>query len=113
MSSINFQTLNERKEELDEFFAELVQTYLDDAKTLIDDVLKAVGAADAAALSESAHALKSSSGYMGADKVVELSASLETMGRDKNLSDAQKVCEELVTELADACQVLEQQKQPA
>ncbi len=107
------QTLNERKEELDEFFAELVQTYLDDAKKLIADVASAVDAVDANAVRESAHALKSSSGYMGADKVVELSARLETMGREGNLAEASALCAELTQELADACQVLETQMQPA
>jgi len=113
MTAINAKILNERREELDEFFGELLQTYLSDAQELMAGVTKAVEAKDPAALRESAHALKSSSGYMGADRVVELAAELEERGRDNNVADVDEMAAELALELEKACTELKAELAPA
>jgi len=113
MSAINLETLAERKEELDEFFDELIDTYLDDVRNLIQRVKTAVENDDATELREAAHAIKSSSGFMGAEKVVVLSAELEAAGRSGTAAAVSSDAKELQEELIRACAELEQQKTPA
>jgi len=113
MSAINHETLNERKEELEEFFGELIDTYLTDARSLIERVMAAVESDDASELHEAAHAIKSSSGFMGADKVVVLAAELEAAGRSGAAAGVADDARELQEELVRACAELEQEKAPA
>lgn len=82
MQTINTSVLNERREELDEFFPELLETYLTDTVGLVQRIVDAIDTNDSKELREGAHALKSSSGYMGAEKVVDLSAKIEARARN-------------------------------
>ena len=109
MTAINAKTLNERREELDEFFGELLQTYLSDAQELMAGVTKAVEAKDPAALRESAHALKSSSGYMGADQVVSLAAQMESAAVNGGAAEEADNAEALRTAVDAAVEELSQQ----
>lgn len=78
MSVIDPTVISERKEEMEEAFGELVETFIEDAQSALVAIEQAVDADSALDLRQHTHALKSSSGYMGADKVVSLAAQMES-----------------------------------
>ncbi len=66
----------------DDFFAEVAVLYLDDAPVRMAEIREAAARNDADAVASAAHALKSSSGNVGAAAVRQLCAELETAGRE-------------------------------
>jgi two-component system sensor histidine kinase/response regulator len=64
----------------DDFFTEIAVLYLDDAPLRMAEIREAAARNDAAAVASAAHALKSSSGNVGAEAVRQLCAELETAG---------------------------------
>lgn len=85
---------------------ELIGIYIDDAPRRIAAIRDAVKRGDAPGLAESAHALRSSSGNVGAKRVVELCASLEAIGRSGGTAGAPELVEELMVEYARAVRAL-------
>jgi HPt (histidine-containing phosphotransfer) domain-containing protein len=65
---------------------------------LQDQLSTAIANADANAVCEAAHALKSSSSNIGAAALAELCNDLETLGREHNLERAPGLVEQLVLE---------------
>jgi HPt (histidine-containing phosphotransfer) domain-containing protein len=63
------------------FVRDLVETYLADAPTQLDEIDAAIAADDAEALIRPAHTLKSSSATVGAMRLAESSRTLEMSGR--------------------------------
>jgi HPt (histidine-containing phosphotransfer) domain-containing protein len=80
--------LRELGSEDDDVLAEVVDLYVDDAPSRIEAMRSAIAASDPEALSEAAHALKSSSGNVGAVKVREICQQLETTGREGKIDGA-------------------------
>jgi hypothetical protein len=78
--------------------ADLVSLYAGDSANLILEIQNAVDARNAAALSAAAHALKSSSGSIGAKKVGTIAASLEKFDKTSPLEGAQPLLDELCQE---------------
>ncbi len=68
--------------------ADLVHNFLSSAAHRVSLIRKAVGTADDQALRRAAHSLKGSSGTMGAHRMAELCAELETRGRVRALEKA-------------------------
>jgi len=97
--SLNKETLQERQEDLEEYFVELVETFDTDARRLAAEIDAAVTADDSVALREAAHALKSSCALLGADHASDLSAHLESLGRDDEASKGAEHRDELVSEI--------------
>lgn len=81
-----------------EFFREIAGLYFEDSALRIAAIEAAVTSGNAMALADAAHALKSSSGNIGAIRVHALSAKLEQIGREKNLSEATSLMNELKRE---------------
>jgi signal transduction histidine kinase/DNA-binding response OmpR family regulator/HPt (histidine-containing phosphotransfer) domain-containing protein len=63
------------------FVKEMIQTYLEDAPRLLNDMRQALEQNDAAGLQLAAHSLKSNSAEFGAAKLSELSRALEKLGK--------------------------------
>ena len=85
-----------------EFFAELIDIYITDAPPRIETMRMAIAEGDAAKLAFAAHALKSSSGNVGATAVRELCADLEA----NTLAGATEKLAELEREYVDAVKAL-------
>ncbi len=85
---------------------ELIGIYVDDAPRRIAAIRDAVKGGDATRLAASAHALRSSSGNVGATHVVELCASLEAIGRAGGTAGAPELVEELMVEYPRAMRAL-------
>ncbi len=73
----------------------IVTLYVEDAPRLIAAVRAAIAGQDSEALRNAAHALKSSSGSVGARRIAELAKSLEDCGRDGRLEGADGLLEEI------------------
>lgn len=71
----------------DEFLAELLDVYVGDAATRFEGLRAAAAAGDTERLAAEAHALKSSSGNIGAATVRDLCAVLEKQAREGRLKD--------------------------
>lgn len=82
MSAIDPIVIAERIEEMEEAFPELVTTFIEDAQSSLVAIRQAVDSDQADELRQHAHALKSSSGYMGASKIVALASALELAARN-------------------------------
>ena len=82
----------------DEHLAELIDTFLEDAPQLLDDLQQAVAVADASRLQLAAHSLKANSADYGASRLWNLCRKLEGMARGGTLEGASELVEEAVAE---------------
>ncbi|MBD2690990.1 response regulator [Anabaena catenula] len=97
-SVLDFQALKSLREMVNgnqSALAELINCYLTEAPKLVQVILDASHKADANALRQAAHSLKSSSATLGAIHFAELCKELEICGRSGNLT----VIEEVVARL--------------
>lgn len=79
--------------------AELCREYVTEARTTITKMQQAIAQNDAAQLRERAHYLKGSSMMIGAKALSQCCATLEQMGRDSSLDDAEPVLAQAVAAL--------------
>jgi len=82
----------------DEHLAELIDTFLEDAPQLLDDLQQSVAVADAPRLQLAAHSLKANSADYGASRLWNLCRKLEGMARGGTLEGASELVEEAVAE---------------
>ncbi len=73
-------------EDADAFIADIIDTYLDNAVNLLDDLRSALASGDVEGFVRAAHTLKSTSATVGAEELSALAADLETKGKEGNLS---------------------------
>lgn len=78
---LDHEILDEIREDMEEEFPEFVQAFLDEAGEWIQTMTTAISADDSGSLYEIAHALKSSSGYVGATTLQNIAERLESLGR--------------------------------
>jgi two-component system, sensor histidine kinase and response regulator len=71
-----------------EFLAELIDTYLADAVTLLATIETASNSGDAGELRRAAHSLKSNSATFGATALTKLARNLEELGKANNVAGA-------------------------
>jgi two-component system sensor histidine kinase/response regulator len=93
--------------EAEDDIRELVNIFLDDTHARMDQLVEAANQRDADTIQRVAHALKSSSAYLGADELCQLCAELEDAGRDRELEHAAELLTALplvVGQLRDALQ---------
>jgi len=74
---------------------ELVELFVDDSLRLVDRIRQAVMRKDADGLEKAAHELKDSVLNFEAKKVADIAQALETMGRNRDLTQAQNIVAEL------------------
>ena len=78
-----------------DIIAEVGGLFLEHSPQKIAAILKAVENGDAKGLQTAAHSLKSSSAYVGAMRLSELSRELEMMGRSQIMDRAEEMAERL------------------
>lgn len=78
-----------------DIIAEVGGLFLEHSPQKIAAILKAVENGDAKGLQTAAHSLKSSSAYVGAMRLSELSRELEMMGRSQVMDGAEEKAEKL------------------
>ncbi len=96
--AVDAEVLAELGEVLGDGLDEVVETYLEDAPEQVASLLQAARQDDAEAMARVSHALKSSSGNLGAMRLCGLCAELERRCREGSLADpradAGRICEE-------------------
>jgi two-component system, sensor histidine kinase and response regulator len=102
------ETLRSLQEEGEpDLLTELAGMFLDDAALQLEGLREAIGEADAQRVRSISHALKGSSGNMGATRVSEVCAELEMAGESGDLAPAPGLLERLEEELSLARPALE------
>ena len=92
-------------EEETEIINELVQSYKESTRALIESLRETVAQGDANALAQAMHSLKSSSAHLGAKRLAELSKSLESKAND--LTDTPAQLAQLEVEYTHVCLALD------
>ena len=91
-SLIDQTILNALKESVgDDFIGELIQTFLEEAPLMLDEIQTAAADEEADNLRRAAHSLKSNSAIFGATYLGELAKELECMARENNLNIGDKL----------------------
>ena len=85
----------------------MIEKYVASSTEYIVSIRRAVEAGDATALVQAAHALKSSSGMMGAAMFAELCHELELLGRAATLDRVPEVLSKLEASYPSVCAALE------
>jgi signal transduction histidine kinase/CheY-like chemotaxis protein/HPt (histidine-containing phosphotransfer) domain-containing protein len=90
----------ERVEGDEELLQDICWIFLEESPQLMIQLQQALADDDPEAVSRAAHSLKGESAYLGATSVAQIAKQLETMGRDRELSQARAVFEQLQQEMA-------------
>jgi len=92
-----------------DFLARLIEKYVASSKEYVATIRRAVASGDVTALWQAAHALKSSSGMMGASTLAELCRQLEMLGRAAVLDRVPEVLSQLEASYQTVCSALEEE----
>ena len=107
MHFIDRATFDELKQISGEgFINELIDTFLDDAPRLFDELKSALAAGDADSFRRAAHSLKANSATFGAGQLAELAKGLEGIGRESRLGETGDRLNVLNEALASVCDEL-------
>lgn len=86
-----------------DFLSRVFRLYLTQSSETIDTLREAIAQGEAASVQQAAHALKSSSGNVGALSLAAICQNLEAMGREQSLANAAVLQVDLDTEYAAVC----------
>ena len=81
-----------------DFLAELIDTYLEDAPNLLSTIQTALASGDTEALRRAAHSLKSNSANFGAQKLAQLCKELEEAARRGELEGGAGLAAQILAE---------------
>ena len=81
-----------------EFLPELIDTFLDDAPKMLQELQRTLNAGDVEAFRRTAHSLKSNCKTFGALSLAEQARELEFLGRDNRLSEVGDRLQRLATD---------------
>lgn len=104
---VDLDALHELKEVMEDQFGVLVETYLQDSETRLEQLAAAVEGADADALRAAAHSFKGSCANLGIAPLAEICYEAEAMGRDGTTEGSAAVLERIRAEYARVKTVLE------
>ena len=96
-----------------DFLARMIDSYVASSKEHVATIRLAVESGDASALWQAAHALKSSSGMMGASILADICRELEVLGRAKTLDRASDMLMRLETSYPAVCTALQDEVRKA
>jgi len=108
-SHIDLGTLRELRDVMDQDFEELIEAYLSDTRTRIDDVRAAVIAKDSYQLRELAHSLKGSCINIGAVSLAQWCQKAENMAKEGELEGVSDVVDEIQRQFAEVRSALIQE----
>lgn len=105
---INHEQFEEMRDLLEEDFAGLIQVYIADSEQRVAALRSAQQTNDNTNGFEIAHALKGASANLGTTQLVKLSSQLQTLCREKRISDQAELIEHISTALQRAKQEIHQ-----
>jgi two-component system sensor histidine kinase/response regulator len=98
----------DRVEGDEELLQDICRIFLEESPKLMTSLQLGLAQGDPEAVSRAAHSLKGESGYLGAANVSQMAKQLETMGRDRELSQAPAVLEQLLKEMVSLSSAIRQ-----
>jgi CheY-like chemotaxis protein len=98
----------DRVEGDEELLQDICRIFLEESPKLMTQLQQAVAQEDAEGVLRAAHSIKGESGYLGAADVSQMAKQLETMGRDRELSQAPAVLVRLQKEMASLISAVKQ-----
>ena len=112
--SVNLTTLHEVASDIGgedpEFLAELIDSYLDNARSLLQEIYTSFAEKNFEVMTRTVHTLKSSSSVIGADDLSNLCRGLETNLRNQNHEDLDIKISKIADEYSSVQAELERQK---
>lgn len=102
---IDTEMLNELKEVMEDDFEILINTFLTDSESRLEDVECAYDSLDGEKLRGSAHSFKGSCSNVGAAKLAEICKKVEELGKEDKPGEAGPLIEEIKTEF-DAVRII-------
>ena len=112
--SVNLTTLHEVASDIGgedpEFLAELIDSYLDNARSLLQEIYTSFAQKNFESMTRTVHTLKSSSSVIGADDLSNLCRDLETNLRNQNYEDLDIKLSKIADEYSSVQSELEHQK---
>lgn len=105
---IDHDTLNTLREIMEDEFSGLLDSYLEDAPTLFNDLKQAAKSADIDVMVRAAHTLKSSSSNLGATLLSGIAFDIEKLGKNGKLQEATNTIPTLEKALNETLQALRQ-----
>jgi len=110
MTVINKAIFDELKEMSGaDFINELIDTFLEDAPKMLDEIKTAFASGNAEVFRRAAHSLKSNAATFGADQLAVLAKELEMIGKENKLAetgDRLKLLEETYASVRDGLKEL-------
>lgn len=97
-SPIDFDRIHDATGGDEEFLAELVEIFLEDAELRLEEIRNAIASEDPTELRSTAHKLKGSSANMGATQLTGIAKTLEDMGHSGQVDGADNHLDGLVSE---------------
>ena len=95
LDSNKIQSIKDLGEGDDEFFIQLIDLFFERVPTLIGEIKEALKSKNSHKLERSSHALKGSSGNLGAMKLMQIAEILENKGRSSEWSGVELLVEDL------------------
>ncbi len=103
---VDIEALRELKEIMEDQFVTLVETFLEDSATRMNEIEAAIAAGDADGLRSAAHSLKGSSSNLGISSMADVLFKLESMGRDGTTDGGEALIPEVRTLFAEVSEIL-------
>ncbi len=99
LAVLDNSVLNELRDNIGDNLAGLFEVFLEDIPAYIETLEKSIADNDASALVQAAHAIKGSSGNVGANRLAEAARHLEQLGRSGTTTNAERLLVALQEEL--------------
>ena len=106
-NSIDFDTLNELKEIMEDEFNVLVSIFISDGKNQIDNLRLSIDSSNTEDVKRIAHTLKGTSSNLGVSHLSELCKTLEHNAADNKLEDANELWQKILSEYEEVKATLE------
>lgn len=106
MPQLDHETLASLKDLLGQKFVELIQTYIDDGGRRLALLQGAVVTLDFDVIRAEAHGLKGSSRNIGAVSMGDCCCKMETLGKDQNSDEVEKILATIEQDFAATCNAL-------
>ncbi len=109
VTHIDLNALEELKDVMEDEFSILLETYLNDSLERIEQLKKALAAADSDAFSRAAHSFKGSSNNLGIQQLARYCQDAESQSKAGDLSRGQELLDKIENEFEIVSQLLQEQ----
>ena len=92
---LNEEIIGELRDMGEDFFAEIIEKFYEDADQDIAELQRCVAESDAKGLGIAAHGIKGTSLTMGAERLAAIALEIELMGKENNLENIDDCIERL------------------